>query len=118
MTFKRVGICAALATMAAFPAAASAQLQITPPKGDSTGDMIDLGTLRPTPSVVGYDADTTTYTTENGEFNRCGQSLYGKTIWARVRTPRYGRLDVTAAGFDAVLGLGRIVGGTIQAGPC
>jgi hypothetical protein len=118
MTLKRLVICSALALAAAFPAAASAQLQIAPPGGDSTGDMINLGSLRLSPSVVGYDADTSGYTTEAGEFDTCGQSHYGKTIWSTFRTPRYGRLDVTAAGYDSVLGLGRITGGRIQGGPC
>jgi hypothetical protein len=118
MTLKRQLMCAVFAVAAIFPATAGAQLQIAPPQGDSTGDMINLGSLRPTPSVVGFDADTTTYTTEAGEFNQCGQSVYGNTIWSTFRTPRFGRLDVTAAGYDSVIGLARIQSGRIQGGPC
>ena len=66
------------------------------------------------PAVLGFSADTTNYTTEtnpslfggNGqEFNQCGSSIYGKTVWAVFYTNRYGRLDITASGFDSVIGL-------------
>jgi len=112
-------VCAALLVV---PAVASAQLQVPPPGGDNYLQPIFLGdTANPlplTPGVVGFDADTTNYTTEdqpnpntfaNGEYNACGPSsnpsFYGKTVWSVFYTNRTGRLDVTAAGFDAVIGL-------------
>ena len=43
------------------------------------------------------------------EFNQCQiggrTSNYGKTVWSAFHADRYGRLDVTATGFDAVIGL-------------
>jgi hypothetical protein len=73
-----------------------------------------------TPSVLGYEiADTTPYTNDSGlgvfpqnvEYNRCTlgsrSSDYDKTVWSVFYTDRYGRLDVTATGFDAVIGLAR-----------
>jgi hypothetical protein len=97
--------------LVAMPATASAQSGGGP--GDNYLDAIPLGTLAPSPAVVGVTADTTNYTTEGpggsfgaaGEFNQCGQSAYGKTAWSYFTTDRTGRIDITAAGFDAVIGL-------------
>jgi hypothetical protein len=113
-------VCAALLVV---PAAASAQLQVPPPQGDQYRDPVVLGNtgspLPLTPGVVGFDADTTNYTTEDqdpifeggGEYNVCGppgaESVFGKTIWSVFYTNRTGRVDITAAGFDGVIGLHR-----------
>jgi hypothetical protein len=104
---------AALAALLLLPAAALAQAG----PGDRYQDPIVLGTatqpLPITPAVVGFNVDTTNYTTQDGdpifgggpEFNACGQSAYGKTAWSIFYTNRTGRVDITAAGFDAVIGL-------------
>jgi hypothetical protein len=110
-----LAVCAGLL---ALPAAASAQSPVPPPSGDNYLDAVFIHpenseTLPLSPGVLGVTADTTSYTTEGpggsfgsgGEFNQCGSSIYGKTFWAFFRTDRTGRLDVTAAGFDAVIGL-------------
>src|SRR3954468_24350791 len=102
MTPKRLAILIALVLVAALPSNASAILQVTPRGGDNISGAINFGTLSPSPSVAALDANTNTYTTQSNEFNKCGSSIYGKTIWARFRTPRTGRMDITSAGFDAV----------------
>lgn len=109
-------VSAALA-LAVAPASAVAQT----PEPEGSGDnyfapvLVSTNTAprRLSPSVIGYDVDTTNYTTENGapifgggpEFNQCGNSAYGKTVWSVFYTDRYGRIDITAAGFDAVIRL-------------
>jgi hypothetical protein len=122
----------AFALLMAVPAVASAQLDVTPPKGDNYLDAVPLNgatALRPSPSVVGFTADTTNYTVEgpggifgaSGEFNQCGSSAYGKTIWSYFTVNRTGRIDVTAAGFDAVIGLASFKSPNNpapQGGPC
>jgi hypothetical protein len=121
MTYKRPAMFAALTLVfAAVPAAASAQLQLAPGKGDNIGDAIDLGSLKPSPAVAGFDADTSAYTTQPAlnEFNKCGSSVYGKTIWSTFKTPRTGQLDVTAAGFDAAIGLARQTSSSVVGGRC
>jgi hypothetical protein len=119
MTFKRLVTCAVVALAAALPASASAQLQVPPPGGDNAEDAINLGTLQGSPSVFGFDADTSTYTTQSGEFNQCGSTVYGKTVWSRFKAPRTGQVDVTAAGFNAVLGLSSLSkSGSLTPGPC
>ena len=110
-----LAVCAALL---ALPAAASAQSSVPPPTGDNYTDAIpvrpsDSPFLPLSPGVLGFGADTTNYTTEgpspafgpNGEFNVCGQSTYGKTIWSLFAVDRTGRIDITAAGFDSVIAL-------------
>jgi hypothetical protein len=102
-------LCAVMAL--ALPAAASAQGG----PGDNYLDSLPLGSgpLSPSPAVIGVNADTTNYTTEGpggsfgpaGEFNACGQSAYGKTFWSYFTVNRTGRIDITAAGYDAVIGL-------------
>src|SRR3954451_5881409 len=98
MTLKRLVAVAVLVMAAALPASASAQLQVAPPGGDDVSNAIDLGTISPRPNVYGFDADTSTYTLQQKEFNQCGNSLYDKTVWASFRTPRTGQIDITAAG--------------------
>ena len=102
--------------LVAMPATASAQGG----PGDSLSDPIVLGNgpLPPSPAVIGFSADTTNYTTENGEFNQCGQSAYGKTVWGVFGVNRTGRIDITAAGFDAVIGLARLTNQGLEGGPC
>jgi hypothetical protein len=120
MTFKRLVTCAVLALAAALPASASAQLQVPPPGGDNVQDAIDLGTLKGSPSVFAFDADTTSYTTqpELNEFDLCSGLGYGKTVWGKFRTPRTGQVDITAAGFDSAIALLRQTKTGIAAGPC
>jgi hypothetical protein len=120
MNLKRSLTCAALGVAAVFPTTASAQLQVPPGGGDNVQDAIDLGTLRPSPRVVGYQVDTSNYTLqpELGEFDICGNIPYGKTVWGRFATNRTGRVDITAAGFDGTIGLSRVVGDNLEAGPC
>jgi hypothetical protein len=103
----------AMAALALFPSAASAQAG----EGDNYLQPIFLASsespLKPSPAIVGYNVDTTNYTIETGpiwgptqtEFTTCGNSAYGKSVWGALYTDRYGRLDVTAAGFDAVIGI-------------
>jgi|1186.fasta_scaffold26769_3 hypothetical protein len=119
MTPKRLAILIALVVVGALPANASAILQVTPPQGDNVSGAINFGTLSPSPSVAALDANTSTYTTQSNEFNKCGASIYGKTIWSRFKTPRTGRIDITAAGFDSVIGLSpRTSFGEPGSGPC
>lgn len=103
----------------ALPAAASAQ---GAGPGDNLSDALPLGNgpLPPSPAVIGVTADTSNYTTEQGEFNACGNSAYGKTMWSIFGVDRTGRIDITAAGYDAVIGLARVTNaqGNIQGGPC
>lgn len=105
------------------PAAASAQSSVPPPGGDNVANAI---TIQPqnsvflplTPGVLGFSADTTSYTTEPGEFDACGSSTYGKTIWSSFRVDRTGRIDITAAGFDSVIALLPATSSGLQPGPC
>jgi hypothetical protein len=121
-------VVAALAALLLLPAAALAQAG----PGDNYQSPIVLGTpsqpLPITPAVLGYNADTSNYTTQDGdplfggpEFNQCGNSTYGKTVWAIFYTNRTGRVDITAAGFDAVIGLASFASpqnATPHGGPC
>lgn len=102
-----VAVCTALL---ALPAAASAQSTVAPPGGDNYADAIPVrpqnsAFLPLSPGVLGFGADTTNYTTEPGEFDLCGNSTYGKTIWSLFAVDRTGRIDITAAGYDSVLAL-------------
>ena len=107
MNFNRLTICAALAVAAAFPATAMAGAgpgddiaeAIFPP-----GATLPLSTASD-PNILGYTVDTSAYGTEAGEPTSCpvSNTSYGKTVWGGFRAPQYGRLDVTAAGFDAVI---------------
>jgi hypothetical protein len=118
MTAKRLLTTAALTLVAAIAAPAAAQAgagpgddiaaAITPP-----GDVLPLSTPSD-PHILGYEipgtagaADTNAYTTEAGETLSCpiSRTSYGKTVWGAFRASQYGRLDVTAAGFDSVISL-------------
>ena len=116
-----LAVCAGLLVL---PTAASAQNTVPPPGGDNLADAIPVRPsnspfLPLTPGVLGFGADTTNYTTEAGEFDACGQSTYGKTIWSVFATDRTGRIDVTAAGYDSVLALLPVNSqGAPTAGPC
>lgn len=111
MKLIRTLIAACALMLVAMPATAAAQGG----PGDNYLDALPLGNgpIPPSPAVIGVTADTSNYTTEgpggsfgaNGEFNQCGQSAYGKTFWSYFTTSRTGRIDITAAGFDAVIGL-------------
>jgi hypothetical protein len=117
-----LAVCAALL---ALPAAASAQSTVPPPGGDNYADAIPVRQqnspfLPLTPGVLGFGADTTNYTTEAGEFDLCGNSSYGKTIWSLFAVDRTGRIDITAAGYDSVLALLPVDArtGAPGSGPC
>jgi hypothetical protein len=102
-----LAVCAGLL---AIPAAASAQSSVPPPRGDNFDDFIavtpsDSVFLPLTPAVLGFSGDTTSYTLEPGEAPSCGNSAFGKTIWSRFAVDRTGRIDITAAGFDSVIGI-------------
>jgi hypothetical protein len=109
-------IAGAVAAVALLPATALAQTTEPPGSGDAYLSPIVVSTSQspqPVPGVLGFDVDTTAYTTEDGaaifgggpEFNQCGNSAYGKTVWSVFYSNRYGRIDITAAGYDAVIGL-------------
>jgi hypothetical protein len=105
------------------PAAASAQSSVPPPGGDNQADAIPIrpanSTFLPlTPGVLGFSANTSTYTTEPNEFDACGQSSYGKTVWSVFAVDRTGRIDITAAGFDSVLALLPVTNNGVGSGPC
>jgi hypothetical protein len=108
----------ALAALMLLPASALAQSVEPAGSGDNYLQPIVLANqqnpLPLSPSVLGFTVDTTNYTTQNDaslfggngqEFNQCGNSIYGKTVWAVFYTDRYGRVDLTASGFDSVIGL-------------
>ncbi len=132
MKLSRTLLTACVALLA-LPAAASAQSAVPPPTGDAYVDAVVItpptgGPALPlTPAVLGISADTTNYTTEGpgaafprGEFDACGQSVYGKTLWTLFTVDRTARIDVTAAGYDSVLGLASVNRdtGVPSGGPC
>jgi hypothetical protein len=127
MTIKRLVSCAAATLAVAFPAAAIAQRQTTPPDGDNYlcpvafSDFSHPGRF---PSQeIGFIADTTTYTTQTDLFNPagcgtdpgsggpreptgCGNSSYGNTVWAVFYSDRWGVMHISTAGpFDSVIGV-------------
>jgi len=108
----------AVLALTLLPAAAIAQTNVAPGSGDSYLAPIVVSNSQspqPFPGVLGFDVDTTNYTIESGnpnlwggngsEFNQCGNSIYGKTVWSIIYANRYGRIDITAAGYDSVIGL-------------
>jgi hypothetical protein len=114
MTRNRLLTCLALALAAAFSAPAAAQAgagpgddisqAISPP---TPGGVLPLSTIG-NPHILGFEVDTSAYTVEAGsEPLRCARSntTYGNTVWGVFKAPQYGRLDVTAAGFDSVITL-------------
>lgn len=118
MTSKRLLPLAACLLAVAFPSSALAQGG----PGDNIADAIVMQNGQPlplSPQVIGIqNINTSNYTTEPGEFNRCGNSIYGKTMWSLFRVNRTGRIDVTAAGFDSVIAINRIANDRLQGGPC
>jgi hypothetical protein len=119
MRITRLLVGALAALMLLLPASALGQA----PAGDNYLAPIFIANeqqpLPLTPSVLGYEVDTTNATVDDGqpifgggpEYNACTigtrTSNYGKTVWSVFYVDRYGRLDVTATGFDAVIGLAR-----------
>jgi hypothetical protein len=115
MSFKRA-LALTLTVAAALPAAASAQEQIAPPRGDNyLGPVFLNDESAPFPSdPIGIVADTTSYTTQADMFNPpsqggpaepndCG-TPYGNTIWSVFYSNRYGLMNVSSAGpFDSVI---------------
>jgi hypothetical protein len=111
MTSKRVLTFAAIALVTAVSAPAAAMAgagpgddiagAITPP-----GDVLPLSTAAD-PHVLGFEVDTSAYTTEGGETLSCPISgtSYGKTVWGAFKASQFGRLDVTTAGLDSVIAL-------------
>src|SRR3954462_3077368 len=93
MTIKRA-LAPALTALAAVPAAAAAQEAIPPPGADNYLSPYffndETHPLKYDP--LGFTADTTAYTTQAdmftppaqggpGEPNRCGDTVYGNTVW-------------------------------------
>jgi hypothetical protein len=124
MTFKRAVVAAAIA-LAVAPASASAQVPITPPEGDAYLRAVlvnsEIAPLKLNDPLA-FTADTSTYTTQADLFNpradgtpgsggpkepnKCGNAVYGKTIWSAFYTHRYGRVTITASGpSDWVIGV-------------
>jgi hypothetical protein len=115
-----LAVCAGLL---ALPTAASAQSAVPPPRGDNFSDFIAVTPsnsvfLPLTPAVLGFSGDTSSYTLEPADgAPTCGSSAFGKNIWSRFAVDRTGRIDITAAGFDSVIGVsplnaqGETVGG-------
>jgi hypothetical protein len=123
MTAKRLLRTAALTLAVAVAAPAAAQAGAGP--GDDFSSAIvppaDFGGFLPLsthnqPHIMGFDIDTSAYTTEGSEPLGCSVSntTYGKTAWSTFKAPQYGRLDVTAAGFDSVISL---YDATVNGGP-
>jgi hypothetical protein len=110
MTAKRLLTSAAITVLAAVAAPAAAQAGAGP--GDDIADAIrPPGNVLPlstpsNPHILGYEVDTSAYTTQNEPLS-CATSRtnYGKTVWGAFQASQYGRLDVTAAGFDSVITL-------------
>ena len=115
MSFKRA-LALALTLAAALPAAASAQEQIAPPRGDNyLGPVYLNDESTPIPAdPIGILADTSSYTTQADMFNPPGSgapaepndcgSPYGNTIWSVFYSNRYGLMNVSSAGpFDSVI---------------
>lgn len=115
MSFKRA-IAIALTIAAALPAAASAQEQIVPPRGDNyLGPVFLNDESVPFPNTPqGIVADTTNYTEQSDMFNppasggpqeptNCDTN-YGNTLWSVFYSNRYGLMNVSTAGpFDSVI---------------
>jgi hypothetical protein len=119
MTLKRLLPLAACLLAAAVPSSALAQAG----PGDNLDNAIVLNggsPLRLSPSVIGItNVNTANYTTQQGEFNKCGNSIYGKTLWGAFRVNRTGRIDVTAAGYDSVIAINQLSSnGQLAGGPC
>jgi hypothetical protein len=114
MSRNRLLTCAAVALAAALSVPAAAQAGAGP--GDDTaqaispdtqGGFLPLSTASQ-PHILGFDIpDTSNYTTEPGEPLRCASSgtTYAKTAWGVFKAPQYGRVSITAAGFDSVITL-------------
>lgn len=120
MTLKR-SLLAACVALALAPSSALAQ-------SDAPGDsylrpilLNDGGFANPQPipngSVPGFQIDTSAYGEQGDLFAppgsggpreplQCGNTQYGKTVWAVFNAHRYGRADVKAAGaFDEVIAI-------------
>lgn len=120
MSFKRA-LVIALTSIAALPAAASAQSQIPPPEGDNYLGPVALSDFsnpgRFPSQEIGFIADTTAYTVQQDMYappgqggpqepTICGNAPYGNTVWSVFYSDRYGVMNVSAAGpFDSVIGV-------------
>jgi hypothetical protein len=122
MSFKRA-LVTALIALPALPATAAAQTVINPPEGDNYLNPIFMSTPQQPLEVgspVGFQADTTNYTTQGDMFNPrsdgspgsggppepvvCGQAPYGNTVWSIIYIHRYGVMNITSSGpFDSVI---------------
>jgi hypothetical protein len=124
MTVKRA-LLAAIVVLAVAPAAASAGTLVFPPAHDQylrakfiSDELARLKLNDPRAFV----ADTSSYTTQADMFNprfdgtpgsggpkeptKCGDSVYGKTIWSVFYTHQYGRMVIRTSGpFDSVIGV-------------
>src|SRR5947208_9692731 len=116
MNFKRA-LALAFAAAALVPAAAAADV-VPAGSGDNYLQPIFLNDAQnplPVATPVGFQADTTNYTTQADMFNppssggppeptQCGQSVYGKTIWSVFYSKGYGLAKISTAGnFDSVI---------------
>lgn len=118
MTIKRA-IALALIALAAIPAAASAQEAIPPPGADNylSPYFFNDQTHPLTYDPLGFTADTTSYTVQNDMFNppaqggpaepnKCGNTVYGNTVWSVFYSNRWGLMTISTAGnFDSVIGV-------------
>jgi hypothetical protein len=121
MKTKRLLTCAVVALAGAFPAAASAQVEIPPPTGDNYLDGIfvsDPDAPGRFPSQpIGFIADTTNYTVQQDMYapqasggpvepTVCGNATYGNTVWSFFRSDRWGLMRISTSGtFDSVIGV-------------
>lgn len=113
MSAKRLLITAVVALSAAVAAPAVAQAGAGP--GDDIADAVTPntpGAILPLstaadPHILGADYNTSNYTTESGEPLTCASSntSYNRTAWAAFKAPQYGRVALTAAGYDSVITL-------------
>ena len=123
MTPKRLLPLAACLLAVAFPSAAMAQNPNLPgdsylgpllfnegdfdsPRAIGEGDVRGFDILDT--NAYGLQADLFNPPDSGGppEPNQCGNTPYGKTVWAMFRAHRWGRADIKAAGnFDQVIGL-------------
>jgi hypothetical protein len=108
MTMKRLLTSAAVTLVAAVASPAAALAGAGP--GDDIADAIrppggvlPLSTVGD-PHILGYEVDTSAYTNQDEPLScPVSRTSYGKTVWGAFQASQYGRLDVTAAGFDSVI---------------
>jgi hypothetical protein len=125
MTVKRALVAATISLAVAPAAAVAAPPAIAPPEGDAYLRAVlvnDENAPLKVGDPLGFTAKTGTYTTQTDMFNpdaqnnpssggpkeptKCGNAVYGQTIWSAFYTHRYGRMKIDTAGqFDSVIGV-------------